>query len=92
MSEPFGLSGAPVLSGMSFLAPDNLVGSAWVEQAPFAFWLVEAVAPRAFVELGTHNGYSYFAVCQAVPELSRSRQADAAAAEEAVEQTWNRLS
>jgi O-antigen biosynthesis protein len=50
----------------SFAVPDHLVLSAWTEHAPFAFWLVEAHRPRTIVELGTHNGLSYFSFCQAV--------------------------
>ncbi len=47
--------------------PDYLARpTAWAAHAPFAFWLVGALAPRVFVELGTYWGYSYFAVCQAV--------------------------
>jgi len=53
----------------SFWLPDFLEESAWVEHAPFAFWLVNALRPRSFVELGTHRGYSYFAICQAVRRL-----------------------
>ena len=54
----------------SFWAPNFLVeGSAWLEHAPFAFWLMEAHRPRSVVELGTHGGYSYFAMCQAVKAL-----------------------
>ncbi len=44
--------------------------SGWTEHAPFAFWLTKAHRPRVFVELGTHTGYSYLAVCQAVKALS----------------------
>ena len=44
-------------------------GSAWVEHLPFAFWIVEALQPEMFVELGTHNGHSYFSFCQAIKRL-----------------------
>lgn len=53
-----------------FQAPESVsTASAWVEHIPFAFWLVEALAPRTVVELGTHVGTSYFAFCQAVAGL-----------------------
>lgn len=54
------------LSQASFRAPLKIVPSAWHEHAPFAFWLVEKLRPRIFVELGVHNGFSYFAFCQAL--------------------------
>ena len=44
-------------------------GSAWIEHAPFAFWICEALRPRRFIELGTHYGYSYLAFCQAIAGL-----------------------
>lgn len=56
----------PCLSSASFLWPDRLVWSGWIEHVPFAFWLVEAIAPRVLVELGTHTGASFSAFCQAV--------------------------
>lgn len=40
--------------------------SDWLRHGPFGMWLVGALRPRRIVELGTHNGYSYFAFCEAV--------------------------
>jgi len=40
--------------------------SAWLRHGPFGMWLVGALRPDRIVELGTHNGYSYFSFCQAV--------------------------
>ncbi len=40
--------------------------SAWKEHIPFAFNVVAAIRPRTIVELGTHVGDSYCAMCQAV--------------------------
>jgi hypothetical protein len=58
-----------LLTNASFWAPEHLSESAWLEHAPFAFWLIQACQPRSFVELGTHSGFSYFAVCQTVGRL-----------------------
>jgi GT2 family glycosyltransferase len=57
------------LSAASFWVPEYICGSAWTEHAPFAFWLVNALRPRRFVELGTYQGYSYFSFCQAVQRI-----------------------
>jgi O-antigen biosynthesis protein len=43
--------------------------SAWNEHVPFAMVLIEALRPRAIVELGTHWGISYCAFCQAMQYL-----------------------
>ena len=60
---------ASALSPASFWVPDYFCDSAWIEHAPFAFWVCEALRPRHFIELGTHHGYSYFAFCQAIDRL-----------------------
>ena len=43
--------------------------SAWLRHGPFAIWLVNALKPKRVLELGTHNGYSYFCFCQAIADL-----------------------
>ena len=40
--------------------------SAWYGHVPFAHWLIGALRPAQVVELGTHNGVSYAAFCEAV--------------------------
>ena len=42
--------------------------SGWLHHGPFVMWLVGALQPGKVVELGTHKGFSYFAICQAVQE------------------------
>ncbi len=58
-----------LLTPASFWSPFYIQQSAWLDHGAFAFWLIETLRPRAFVELGTHGGYSYFAMCQAVKAL-----------------------
>ena len=60
-----GLCG-PGLSPFFWLPERRGVASAWWGHVPFAQWLVCAVRPRLLVELGTHNGVSYAAFCNAV--------------------------
>ena len=49
--------------------PPRFVVSAWLEHAPFAYWLMQAASPRRLVELGTHNGYSFFVFAEAAKRL-----------------------
>lgn len=57
------------MSPASFSHPTHLVESAWLEHGPFAFWIIDALRPSIVVELGTHNGYSFFAFTEAVRRL-----------------------
>jgi GT2 family glycosyltransferase/SAM-dependent methyltransferase len=58
------------ISPASFWQSDHIPSeSAWLEHAPFAFWLMDSLRPRTFVELGTQHGFSYFSFCQAVERL-----------------------
>ncbi len=54
---------------MFFIPEHSGRESAWTEHAPFAFWLIDMLRPKNFVELGTHAGFSYFCFCQAVARL-----------------------
>ena len=60
------------VSPASYWMPDLINGSAWLEHAPFGFWIVEALRPRMVVELGVHGGFSYSVFCQAVQRLHLS--------------------
>lgn len=63
------IDSAAWISATSFWQPRWLVDSAWHEHAPFAFWLIDAIRPSSIVELGTHNGFSFFVFCEAIARL-----------------------
>jgi GT2 family glycosyltransferase/glycosyltransferase involved in cell wall biosynthesis len=56
----------PALDALFHRPLRNGVESAWYGHVPFAGWIVQACAPRLMVELGTHTGVSYAALCDAV--------------------------
>ena len=58
-----------VVSPESYWLPPRMVGSAWLGHAPFAAWIIGAARPRTLVELGTHNGFSFFAFAEAARRL-----------------------
>ena len=60
----------PLATGAaSYWSYSHLVESAWLGHGPFASWIISEVRPRVLAELGTHNGFSYFAFCEAVQRL-----------------------
>ena len=59
----------PLDHPICFTTPERGCISAWHEHVPFAMFLVNALKPRVFVELGTHYGLSYCGFCQAVKSL-----------------------
>ena len=48
----------------------NYMQSAWLGHAPFLKYLIREQKPSLFVELGVHNGFSYFVGCQSIRECS----------------------
>jgi hypothetical protein len=59
----------PWASAESYWFPPRIVESAWLEHAPFAYWLMSVLRPSTVVELGTHNGFSFFTFCEAAERL-----------------------
>jgi hypothetical protein len=59
-------------SNVSYFLPVVFGQSAWYTHIPFAYWLLEKVKPNSYLEMGVHNGISYFAVCEAVRQLGLS--------------------
>ncbi len=48
--------------------PARMVFSTWVDHMAFGYDLVAELRPRTIVELGTHNGLSFFVFCQSIRE------------------------
>lgn len=57
------------VSAASYWMPAHYAVTAWAEHAPFASWLIDAARPRTVLELGTHNGFSFFAMAEAARRL-----------------------
>lgn len=58
-----------LLNSLSYDTPHvnaTLIGNAWVGHVFFAHWLVATLKPSILVELGTHDGCSYFSFCDSV--------------------------
>src|SRR5215831_14376461 len=52
---------------IAFQEPERRVHPpSWLEHTPFAFWIVDALRPSVFVELGCQSGNSYASFAQAV--------------------------
>lgn len=51
---------------LNVFSPKRLSKGAWHGHTIFAQWLVSILKPKMIVELGTHNGDSYFSFCQSV--------------------------
>jgi O-antigen biosynthesis protein len=63
---PFDIINYPI----ALSVPHRQTGhNAWIGHIPFAFILLEMIRPQAIVELGTYQGSSYCALCQAVEQL-----------------------
>ena len=62
----------PVMDAVTYWLPTHSVKSAWVGHAPFASWIIAALEPKTVVELGTHNGFSFFAFAEAAKRLGLS--------------------
>ncbi len=60
----------PLNNSICLETPQRLVfPNAWVTHIPFAMYIISALKPSIFVELGTHIGNSYCGFCQAVDRL-----------------------
>jgi hypothetical protein len=65
MTCDFHLEEHPVV----LMRPSLVPPFGWVGHIPFAYLAVDLLRPASIVELGTHTGNSYLAMCQAVQAL-----------------------
>lgn len=65
MSCDFRLEEHPIM----LMRPGVVPPFGWVGHIPFAYLAVDLLRPASVVELGTHSGNSYLAMCQAVRAL-----------------------
>jgi predicted O-methyltransferase YrrM len=74
-----GLNYESLLNGIShdqyLFGVDDYMPSAWIGHAPFLKFVIRELRPKIFVELGVHNGFSYFVGCQAIRECGLSTRA-----------------
>ena len=49
--------------------PQVIAPSAWLQHIPFLFWLFEVTKSKSYLEMGVHNGVSYFSACEAARQL-----------------------
>lgn len=68
MSDGFRLEKHPIV----LMQPSVVPPFGWVGHIPFAYLAVDLLRPDCIVELGTHSGNSYLAMCQAVRALNLS--------------------
>jgi hypothetical protein len=54
---------------------ENYMESAWIGHAPFLKFIIRELKPEIFVELGVHNGFSYFVGCQSIVECDLKTKA-----------------
>ena len=57
-----------LITAASFTPKSLQFPDSWIGHLPFAFWVIQELNPKIFVELGTHTGNSFFSFCQTVSE------------------------
>ncbi len=67
-AHPSATGSESLLRAAGFVPRRLMFPNSWCGHLPFASWLIDALRPEIFVELGTHTGNSYLGFCQAVAE------------------------